>query len=134
MTIKRFTTFPKKNEDIILDECGFPEALYSKNDLRFYIASEKLVFLFVEEQDIVWIKKPDAFSMEIDGSMRKTALVPEIEKKLFAVFIKEIGKAHYTFYGVYKLCAPYTFVSGAGNVLEGHTPLVFNLECGDYVV
>ena len=134
MTIKRFSEFPKKNEDIILDECGCPEALYSKNDLRFYIASEKLGFLFLEEQDIVWIKKPDAFSMEIDGSMRKTALVPEIEKKLFAVFIKEIGKAHYTFYGVYKLCDPYTLVSGAGKVLNGHTPLVFNLECGDYVV
>jgi hypothetical protein len=39
MTIKRFTTFPKKNEDTILDECGCPEALYSNNDFRFYIAN-----------------------------------------------------------------------------------------------
>ena len=77
MTIKRFTTFPKKNEDTILDECGFPEALYSNNDLRFYVASEKLVFFFVEEPDIKWIKKPDAFSVKIENSMSKTLLIPK---------------------------------------------------------
>ena len=134
MTIKRFTTFPKKNEDTILDECGFPEALYSNNDFRFYIASDKLVFLFVEEQDIEWIKKSDAFSVKIGNSLKKTLLIPEIEGKWFVVFIKENGQAHYTFYGVYKLCDPYTLVSGAGKVLDGHSPLVFNLECGDYVM
>lgn len=134
MTIKRFTEFPKKNEDIILDECGFPEALYSKNDFRFYIANEKFGFLFLEEEYIEWIVIPDSFSMKIDDSMRKTALVPEIEGKLFAVFIQETGKTHYTFYGVYKQCNPYTSVSGAGQVLDGHSPLVFYLESGDYVM
>lgn len=134
MTIKRFTEFPKKNEYIILDECSFPEALYSKNDLRFYVASEKLGFLFLEEQDIVWIVKPDSFSMKIDGSKRKTALVPEIEGKFFAVFIKEIGKEPYTFYGVYKLCDPYTNVGGVSNVINAYTPIEFYLEYEDYVI
>lgn len=82
MTIKRFTTFPKKNEDTILYECGCPEALYSNNDFRFYIANEKLVFLFVEEQNIEWIKKPDAFSVKIGNSLKKTLLIPEIEGKM----------------------------------------------------
>ena len=72
--------------------------------------------------------------LQIDDSMRKTALVPEIEGKLFAVFIQETGKTHYTFYGVYKQCNPYTSVSGAGQVLDGHSPLVFYLESGDYVM
>jgi len=134
MTIKRFTTFPKKNEDTILDECGFPEALYSNNDCRFYFASEKLVFLFVEEQDIEWIKKADAFSVKIDNSMSKMMLIPEIERKWFVVFVKEIGKLHYTFYGIYKLNDPYTLASGAGKVIDGHIPLVFNLEYEDYVM
>lgn len=133
MTIKRFTTFPKKNEDTILDECGFPEALYSNNDLRFYIASEKLVFLFVEEQDIEWIKKPDAFSVKIGNSLKKTLLIPEIKGKWFVVFIKEIGQEYYTFYGVYKQSNPYTNEGGVSNVINADTPLEFYLEYKDYV-
>ena len=66
--------------------------------------------------------------------MSKTLLIPEIEGKWFVVFIKENGKEHYTFYGVYKLCDPYTLVSGAGKGIDGHTPLVFNLEYEDYVM
>lgn len=134
MTIKRFATFPKKNEDTILDECGFPEALYSNNDLRFYIASEKLVFLFVEEQDIEWIKKPDAFSVKIGNSLKKTLLIPEIKGKWFVVFIKEIGQEHYTFYGVYKQSNPYTNEGGVSNVINADTPLEFYLEYEDYVI
>lgn len=134
MTIKRFTTFPKKNEDTILDECGFPEALYSKNDFRFYIANEKLVFLFVEEQDIEWIKKPDAFSVKIGNSLKKTLLIPEIDGKWFVVFIKENGQTHYTFYGVYRQSNPYTNEGGVSNVINAYTPLEFYLECGDYVM
>ncbi len=134
MTTKRFTPFPKKNEDTILDECGFPEALYSNNDCRFYIASEELVFLFVEEQDIEWIKKPDAFSVKIGSSMSKTMLVPEIEGKFFVVFIKEDGKEYYTFYGVYRLSNPYTNEGGVSNVINAYTPLVFYLEYEDYVI
>ena len=133
MTIKRFTAFPKKNENTILDECLFPEALYSNNDYRFYIASEKLAFLFVEEQDLVWIKKPDAFSLKINNSIRKTMLIPEIEGKVFVVFIKENGKEYYTFYGIYSLCNPYTSVNGAGQVIDSFSSLVFNLEREDFV-
>ena len=134
MTIKRFTAFPKKNEGIILDECLFPEALYSNNDYRFYIASEKLAFLFVEEQDLVWIKKPDAFSLKINNSIRKTMLIPEIEGKVFVVFIKEKGKEYYTFYGVYRLSNPYTNEGGVDNVINVYTPLEFYLEYEDYVM
>lgn len=134
MTIKRFTAFPKKNEDTILDECLFPEALYSNNDYRFYIASEKLAFLFVEEQDLVWIKKPDAFSLKINNSIRKTMLIPEIEGKVFVVFIKENGKEYYTFYGVYRLSNPYTNEGGVDNVINVYTPLEFYLEYEDYVM
>lgn len=134
MTIKRFTAFPKKNEDTILDECLFPEALYSNNDYRFYIASEKLAFLFVEEQDLVWIKKPDAFSLKINNSIRKTMLIPEIERKVFVVFIKENGKEYYTFYGVYRLSNPYTNEGGVDNVINVYTPLEFYLEYEDYVM
>jgi len=92
------------------------------------------VFLFVEEQDIEWIKKADAFSVKIDNSMSKMMLIPEIERKWFVVFVKEIGKLHYTFYGIYKLNDPYTLASGAGKVIDGHIPLVFNLEYEDYVM
>lgn len=134
MTTKRFTTFPKKNEDTILDECGFPEALYSNNDYRFYIASEELVFLFVEEQDIEWIKKPDAFSVKIGNTMSKTMLVPEIEGNLFVVFIKENGKEYYTFYGVYRLSNAYTDEGGLSKAINVYTPLEFYLEYEDYVI
>ena len=134
MTTKRFTTFPKKNEDTILDECGFPEALYSNNDYRFYTASEELVFLFVEEQDIEWIKKPDAFSLKIENSMCKTLLIPEIVGKRVVVFIKENGKEPYTFFGIFRLSNPYTNEGGVSNVINAYTPLVFYLEYEDYVI
>lgn len=132
MTIKRFTVFPNKNEDTILDECGFPEALPSNNDCRFYLASEKLVFLFVEECNIFWFKKPDAFSIKIMSMMKKTMLVPEIDGKLFVVFIMESGKECYTFYGVFRLVSPYSDEGGVSNVINGYTPLEFYLEYEDY--
>lgn len=134
MIIKRFKAFPKKNEDTILVECGFPEAVYSYNDLRFYIASEKFVFLFVEEQDIEWIKKPDAFSVKIENSMNKTLLIPEIEGKSFVVFIEEKGMQHYVFYGRYRLDNLYTIASGAGEVIDGYSPLVFCLDNEEYEI
>lgn len=52
MTIRRFQVFPKRNEDTILDECGWPEALPWDNDVRFYNVSDKVEFFFVEEEDI----------------------------------------------------------------------------------
>lgn len=134
MTIKRFTDFPKRNEDTILDECGWPDALPSENDVRFYNANDKIEFLFVEEENIEWIVNPDSFSMKIEGSYTKTLLAKEIESKNFVVFVVKEGKKDYTFYGIYKLSNLYTVESGAGSVINGHTPLEFYLEVADYVL
>ena len=35
MTIKRFQDFPKRNEDVILDECGWPNALPSNLSMEY---------------------------------------------------------------------------------------------------
>lgn len=134
MTIKRFTLFKDKNEDTILDECGYPKALSLEYDLRFCKEDDSFVFIFAEETDLEWIVKPDAFSMKIEGSINKTMLVPEIEGKSFVVFVIETGKKDYTFYGIFKLINPYTEEDGVGKVIDAYSPLEFCLECGDYVL
>jgi hypothetical protein len=132
MTIKRFQDFPNKNEDTILDECGWPEALPWNNDFRFYNVSDKVEFLFVEEEDIEWRVNPDAFSIK-ERSYEKTLLVNEIESKDIVVFVINEGKRDYAFYGIYKLSDPYTNVSGAGKVIDVFTPLEFYLEREEYM-
>lgn len=90
--------------------------------------------MFVEEQDIEWIKKQDAFSVKRVNSMSKTMLVPEIEGKFFVVFIKENGKEYYTFYGVFRLSNPYTDEGRLSKAIIVYTPLEFYLEYEDYVI
>ena len=72
--------------------------------------------------------------MKIEGSYTKTLLAKEIESKNFVVFVVKGGKKDYTFYGIYKLSNLYTVESGAGSVINGHTPLEFYLEVADYVL
>ena len=134
MTRRRFQVFPKRNEDTILDECGWPEALPWDNDVRFYNVSDKVKFFFVEEEDIEWLVNQDSFSMKIDGSYGKTLLVNEIEGKNLVVFVMSKGKKDYAFYGIYKLSDPYTDLSGAGRAIDAYTPLVFYLERAEYVL
>lgn len=130
MIIKRFQEFPKKNEDAILDICGFPESIQFIDTQPFYKGNEKHVFLFTEEGDefdIVWIVKPDEFSIKVYQSyLYKSHLVELIKDKHIAVFVKEVQ--NYTFYGVYKLENPFSNGVGLDMAVNVDTPLKFRLE------
>lgn len=92
MTIRRFQEFLSKNEDTILDECGFPTASQILDVLPFYKANDKLAFVFVEEEDVVWKVSLDAFSFTVyDNSIiNKPLLVSVIEGMDFAILLEKI--------------------------------------------
>ena len=130
MIMKRFQEFPKKNEDAILDICGFPESMQFIDAQPFYEGNEKYAFLFTEEGgefDIVWIVKPDEFSMKVYQSyLYKSHLVELIIDKHIAVFVKEVQS--YKFYGVYKLEKPFSNGNGLEMAVNVDTPLKFRFE------
>ena len=127
MNIKRFATFPGMNEDAILNVCRHPNASPLFVESPFYKDDMPPVFLFVEESDINWIKKPESFSMNIrfiENPLEKKAfLIAQINGMPIAVFIKE-DKA-YTYYGIYKLVNPYHNVGGLNGGIDHYAPLVF---------
>lgn len=128
MTIERFSKLPLRNEDTILDECGFPEAQPIKDMLPFYPVKGNTVFLFLDDEDIDWIVKPDAFSHKVyDSLMNKALVCDEVYHKKIVLFVNEGKYPNYVFYGVYELLNPYVTVGSNNNVVEAHTPLKFNL-------
>lgn len=135
MTIKRFQEFPHKNEDTILDECGYPEALPFYSVQPYYKTESEYVFLFVEECDINWKVKPDSFSHKLyQSSKYNPLLIPQIEKCKFPVFIKEKESKFYRFYGIFELLDPYVEVGGAGRLIDTETALTFHKCEDDFVI
>lgn len=133
MTIERFREMGNCNEDTILDMCGFPDIL-PLVDFRFYVSSENVAFLFLDENDatLKWIKYPNTFSLKVYEQYRnKVFVVGAIDKKNIAVFISKEQYPSYKFYGIYKLMDGY--YSPDGKVLCD-TPLTFNLERPKYVL
>lgn len=127
MTIKRFEVFAGKDEYLILDECGYPEANSIINFLPFWKANENLVFLFVDEEDVDWIEGKDALSIEVyDKYNNKGPIAGEIFRKPIVVFIK--GKEGYVFYGVYNLENPYVSGGGLEGVFNPETPLIIRFD------
>lgn len=137
MIVKRFKVFPKKNEDKILEECGYPESTLFFELQPFYSGDNTLAFLFTDDEgdefDILWIEKPDVFSLKVyESYLFKSALVEIIKDKNIAVFVKE--EKTYKYYGVYKMDNPYVVPGGTGVVVNADTPLVFRLEKEDLLI
>lgn len=137
MIIKRFEVFPRKNEDKILEECGYPESTQFFELQPFYNGDNTLAFLFAddegEEFDPVWIEKPDEFSLKVyETLLFKSALVEVIKDKHIAVFVKE--NKTYKFYGVYKLDNPFVAPGSIGIAVNAETPLTFRLYKEDLVI
>lgn len=136
MIIKRFKAFPKKNEDMILEECGFPDSTPYYELQPFYNGDNNLAFLFSEadsESGFTWLDKQDEFSLLVYETYRyKSALVEELKGKEVAVFLL-IDKV-YQFYGVFKLSNPFVAPGGIGMVVNTETPLVFILDKEDLVI
>lgn len=136
MIIKRFKSFPKKNEEKILEECGYPKSTQFFELQPFYKGDNTLAFLFVDDEgdefDIVWIEKPDVFSLKVyEALLFKSALVEILKDKHIAVFVKE--EKTYKYYGVYKLENPFVAPGGMGMAVNVETPLVFRLEKEDLI-
>lgn len=134
MTIKRFAVLDKRNEDTILDECGFPDLRSIAEGLSFYVANDRLAFLFLDEEDedLNWIFHPDAFTLTVyNHYTNKCIVVNAIDKKDVVVFINKGKYPNYEFYGIYRLIDGY--YSEDGKVLCD-TPLNFNLEHSDSLV
>ena len=131
MKIQRFTKFKAQNEDTILDECGYPEASLIVDVLPFFKADEKLVFLFLDEDDFQWILSPDAFKMHLyDSYNTKSYIVDETYRKSFVVFIKDYND--YIFYGIYKMADPYVHSGALSGATDVYAPLEFSLEQSEY--
>lgn len=130
MDITRFNTFLGMDEDTVLRECGHPKAMQLFDESPFYKDDKTPVFLFVEEDDINWIKKPDTFSMDIsfftDPVRKKSYLFTQIVDSPIAVFLKEADA--FVYYGIYKLDAQYYNGSGLIGVVEHYSRLVFQNE------
>ena len=124
MVTTRFRVFPGKNEDDILDEFGYGDVMSIYDVQPFYMVKNDFVFLFVEEENIEWTDKQNAFSMKIYQPLTyKAPLVDNIDDKVIAVFVKE--DKDYQYYGDYKMVNPYVEISGAGKVVQSDTPLEF---------
>lgn len=137
MIIMRFDVFPRKNEDKILEECGYPESTQFFELQPFYRGGDNQAFIFTEEEgeefDIVWIEKPDVFSLKVyEAPLYKSSLVEIIKDKRIAVFVKE--EKNYKFYGVYKLDNSFVAPGGIGIVVDIGTPLTFRLYKEDLVI
>lgn len=136
MIIKRFEVFPKKNEDKILEECGYSESTQLFELQPYYRGDENLAFLFTEDSSefgFNWIDKPNVFSQKVYESYNyKSTLVETIKDKRIAVFLC-VNKV-YQFFGVYQLTNPFVTPGGIGMVVDVETPLTFRLEKEDFVI
>ncbi len=124
MTITRFKVFPGKNEDGVLDEFGYGDVMPIFDVQPFYIVKNDLVFLFVDEEDVMWTDKQNAFSMKIFQPLTyKASLVDKICGKVLAVFVKD--DKNYRYYGDYEMIEPYVLISGVGKGISPDAPLEF---------
>lgn len=124
MLTTRFDSFEGRTEDDILEQYGYPDVMPIFDVQPFYNVDNGRVFLFVDGEDIVWMRKPNVFSMILYQSISyKTPLVDAINGKTIEVFVKE--KKYFQYFGCYKMVDPYVEISGAGRVLQPETPLEF---------
>lgn len=125
MTIKRFKDYQGLNEDQILAKCGHPKAYPIVGDGPYY-KEDGLVFLLLDEVDVIWQEKPNAFSTKAGvNSRNKSEIARDVYKRPIVVFIK---KKCYSFYGIYKMENPFFENGGVNGLVDGDMPFRLNYD------